>query len=135
MIYQISIRKHLNVLMYFSCIKGCPPVIPYIGTSPCLCHLMKVKRLLCCLQLIRHCEHSPHQHVSDCNWRNRSVILCADFASYGLFNFVVPLRSQWRSKYSLKPIILLLEREPDTYFQESISYFPLIYWMVGSIKR
>lgn len=39
----------------------------------------------------------------------------------------------FRSKTSLNPIILLLERRPEIAFLDSISYFPLVYWMLGSI--
>ena len=35
----------------FSYVRGFPPVTPYIGTSPTLCHLLREKRPLCCLQL------------------------------------------------------------------------------------
>lgn len=38
-----------------------------------------------------------------------------------------------RSKTSLNPIILLLERRPEIAFLDAISYFPLVYWMLGSI--
>lgn len=40
-----------SVFFYFSYIRGFPPVTPYIGTSPTLCHLLREKRPLCCLQL------------------------------------------------------------------------------------
>ena len=31
--------------------RGFPPITPYVGTSPTLCHLMREKRPLCCMQL------------------------------------------------------------------------------------
>ena len=41
---------------------------------------------------------------------NRAIIVAADFASNGLYNFIVPLRSHARPKHTLNPIVLLLER-------------------------
>lgn len=32
-------------------VRGFPPVTPYVGTSPTLCHLMREKRHPCCLQV------------------------------------------------------------------------------------
>ena len=40
-----------------------------------------------------------------------AIILVAEYASNGLYNFIVPLRSHCLSKHSLNPIVLLLERE------------------------
>jgi len=34
-------------------VRGFPPITPYIGTSPTLCHLVREKRPLCCLQLVQ----------------------------------------------------------------------------------
>lgn len=33
----------------------------------------------------------------------------------------------------MNPIILLLERRPDTAFLDAVSHFPMIYWFLGSI--
>lgn len=38
-----------------------------------------------------------------------------------------------RSKTSLNPIILLLEKIPEIAFLDAVSYFPLVYWMRGTI--
>ncbi|KAK7078233.1 potassium channel, subfamily T, member 2 [Halocaridina rubra] len=114
-------------------VKGFPPVSPYIGVSPTLCYLLKEKKPLCCLQLAQVCEHCSYRSAKEYNWQNRAVILAADFASNGIYNFVIPLRAHFRQKTSLNPIILLLERRPDVAFLDAISWFPLIYWMLGSI--
>ncbi|XP_069179342.1 potassium channel subfamily T member 2 isoform X5 [Procambarus clarkii] len=119
-------------------VKGFPPVSPYIGVSPTLCYLLKEKKPLCCLQLAQNsirpvCEHCSYRSAKEYNWQNRAVILAADYASNGIYNFVIPLRAHFRKKTSLNPIILLLERRPDVAFLDSISFFPLIYWMLGSI--
>ncbi|XP_049803720.1 potassium channel subfamily T member 2 [Schistocerca nitens] len=114
-------------------VKGFPPVSPYIGVSPTLCYLLKEKKPLCCLQLAKVCEHCSYRNAKEYNWQNKTIILAADYASNGIYNFIIPLRAHFRSKTSLNPIILLLERRPDIAFLDSISYFPLIYWMLGSI--
>ncbi|PVD22217.1 hypothetical protein C0Q70_18023 [Pomacea canaliculata] len=114
-------------------VRGFPPVTPYVGTSPTLCHLMREKRHPCCLQVANACSHNHCQNARQYNWPNPSIILAADYASSGLYNFIVPLRSHARPKKSLNPIVLLLGRPPDQPFLEMMCFFPLIYWMTGSI--
>ncbi|XP_046570443.1 potassium channel subfamily T member 2-like [Haliotis rubra] len=114
-------------------VRGFPPVTPYVGTSPTLCHLMREKRPLCCLQLMQACDHCDAKSCKEYNWPNPAVIVAADYASNGLYNFIVPLRSHARPKKSLSPIVLLLETEPEPSFLETICYFPLVYWMKGSL--
>ncbi|XP_068083446.1 potassium channel subfamily T member 2 [Anabrus simplex] len=114
-------------------VKGFPPVSPYIGVSPTLCYLLKEKKPLCCLQLAQVCEHCSYRNAKEYNWQNKTIILAADYASNGIYNFIIPLRAHFRSKTSLNPIILLLERRPEIAFLDAISYFPLVYWMLGSI--
>ncbi|XP_043217025.1 potassium channel subfamily T member 2-like isoform X2 [Amphibalanus amphitrite] len=114
-------------------VKGFPPVTPYIGVSPTLCYLLREKKPLCCLQLAQVCEHCSYRSAKEYSWQNKAVILAADFASNGIYNFIIPLRAHFRPKSSLNPIILLLERRPDLPFLDAISYFPLVYWMLGSI--
>ncbi|GAB6031498.1 hypothetical protein CHUAL_009271 [Chamberlinius hualienensis] len=114
-------------------IKNFPPASPYIGTSPTLCHLLKDRKPLCCLELAQVCEHCSFKSASDYNWPNRAIILAADFASNGIYNFIVPLRAHFHSKSSVKPIVLLLEKRPENAFLDAISWFPLVYWMQGSI--
>ncbi|XP_055896254.1 potassium channel subfamily T member 2-like isoform X3 [Biomphalaria glabrata] len=116
-------------------VRGFPPISPYVGTSPTLCHLMKEKRPLCCLQLATRCPHCHHQNAKEYNWPNPAIIVAADYASTGLYNFIVPLRSHCRPKKFLNPIVLLVSVQPDTVFLTMISYFPLVYWMKGSIDR
>nr|XP_029716644.1 potassium channel subfamily T member 1 isoform X4 [Aedes albopictus] len=114
-------------------VKGFPPVSPFIGVSPTLCFLLKEKKPLCCLQLAQVCEHCSYRNAKEYQWQNKTIILAADYASNGIYNFIIPLRAHFRSKTSLNPIILLLERRPDIAFLDAISYFPLVYWMLGSI--
>ncbi|CAG5024108.1 unnamed protein product [Parnassius apollo] len=114
-------------------VKGFPPVSPFIGVSPTLCYLLKEKKPLCCLQLAQVCEHCAYRNAKEYQWQNKTIILAADYASNGIYNFIIPLRAHFRSKTSLNPIILLLERRPDIAFLDAISYFPLVYWMLGTI--
>ncbi|XP_055687676.1 potassium channel subfamily T member 2 isoform X9 [Lutzomyia longipalpis] len=118
---------------YSRIVKGFPPVSPFIGVSPTLCYLLKEKKPLCCLQLAQVCEHCSYRNAKEYQWQNKTIILAADYASNGIYNFIIPLRAHFRSKTSLNPIILLLERRPDVAFLDAISYFPLVYWMLGSI--
>jgi potassium channel subfamily T protein 1 len=85
------------------------------------------------LQLAQVCEHCSYRNARDYQWQNKTIILAADYASNGIYNFIIPLRAHFRSKTSLNPIILLLERRPDIAFLDAISYFPLVYWMLGTI--
>ncbi|XP_055918259.1 potassium channel subfamily T member 2 isoform X6 [Eupeodes corollae] len=118
---------------YYRIVKGFPPVSPFIGVSPTLCYLLKEKKPLCCLQLAQVCEHCSYRNAKEYQWQNKTIILAADYASNGIYNFIIPLRAHFRSKTSLNPIILLLERRPDVAFLDALSYFPLVYWMLGSI--
>lgn len=79
------------------------------------------------------CEHCAYRNANDYNWQNKTIILAADYASNGIYNFIIPLRAHFHTKTSLNPIIILLERRPDIAFLDAISYFPLVYWMLGSI--
>ncbi|ESO98909.1 hypothetical protein LOTGIDRAFT_91366, partial [Lottia gigantea] len=114
-------------------VRGFPPVTPYVGTSPTLCHLSREKRSLCCLELCQKCDHCNYTSAKEYCWSSRIIIVAADYASNGLYNFIVPLRSHARESDSLNPIVLLFEQKPDIGFLETICYFPMIYWMLGSI--
>lgn len=52
-----------------------------------------------------------NRSANDYQWVNRAIILVADHASLGIYNFVVPLRAYFHKRDSLKPIILLLEKK------------------------
>ncbi|XP_054713397.1 potassium channel subfamily T member 1-like [Uloborus diversus] len=116
-------------------VKGFPPVSPYVGVSPTLCYLLKEKKSLCCLELAQICSHCAFRNAKEYNWPSRCIILAADFASNGIYNFIVPLRAHFHLPQTLRPIILLLERRPHEAFLDAISWFPLVYWMQGSIDN
>lgn len=84
-------------------------------------------------RLLQVCEHCSYRNANDYNWQNRTIILAADYASNGIYNFIIPLRAHFHTKTALNPIIILLERRPDIAFLDAVSYFPLVYWMLGSI--
>lgn len=99
-------------------------------------HGMPVKRLHytnTVIQQLQVCEHCSYRNAKEYQWQNKTIILAADYASNGIYNFIIPLRAHFKSKTSLNPIILLLERRPDVAFLDAISFFPLVYWMLGSI--
>ncbi|KAE8619897.1 hypothetical protein XENTR_v10010014 [Xenopus tropicalis] len=116
-------------------VKGYPSNTPYIGSSPTLCHLLQQKNPYCCLRLDKSCQHYPYEDARAYGFRNALVIVSAEHAGNGLYNFIVPLRAYYRGKKELSPIILLLENPPDVQFLEAICWFPLVYYMVGSIDK
>lgn len=79
------------------------------------------------------CEHCSYRNAKEYQWQNKTIILAADYASNGIYNFIIPLRAHFKSKTSLNPIILLLGKRPEYPFLDALSYFPLVYWMQGSI--
>ncbi|KAM3926113.1 potassium channel subfamily T member 2-like isoform 2-T2 [Leptodactylus fuscus] len=120
---------------YNDWVKGYPSNTPYIGSSPTLCHLLQQKSPYCCLRLDKSCHHFPFEDARAYGFRSALVIVSAERAGNGLYNFIVPLRAYYRAKKELSPIILLLENPPDPQFLEAICWFPLVYYMVGSIDN
>ncbi|XP_064596811.1 LOW QUALITY PROTEIN: potassium channel subfamily T member 2-like [Liolophura sinensis] len=112
---------------------GVPPTSMYIGTKETICHLVADRRQDCCLRWDQTCEHCSYKHARDSRWDNQLIILAAERPSSGIYNFIVPLRSNFLQRELLNPIILLLENEPDPIFLHSISQFPMVYWMLGKI--
>ncbi|RWS23032.1 potassium channel subfamily T member 2-like protein [Leptotrombidium deliense] len=116
-------------------VKGFPPCSPYVGVSPTLCYLLREKKPCCCLQLSASCDHNTFTSIKDYNWSNKCIILATDFASNGIYNFIVPQRAYFHSPQSLRPIVLLLEQLPHPAFIDAISWFPMVYWMQGSLDN
>ncbi|XP_075772300.1 potassium channel subfamily T member 2-like isoform X12 [Pelodiscus sinensis] len=114
-------------------VKGYPPTSPYIGSSPTLCHLVREKIPFCCLRLDKSCPHCPYEDARAYRFQNKLLILSAERAGNGLYNFVAPLRAYYRPRQELSPLVLLLETAPETHFLEAVRWFPLVYYMVGSI--
>ncbi|XP_071112258.1 potassium channel subfamily T member 2-like [Haliotis cracherodii] len=113
---------------------GSPPSTLYVGTRRTKCHLHQDPRPYCCLEWGQNCDHCQTKTAKDDHWKGQIIILAAEYASTGIYNFIVPLRTSFHSLGSLSPIVLLLEQEPDTMFLETIAAFPLVYWLQGKIS-
>ncbi|GAB5580320.1 potassium channel subfamily T member 1 isoform X11 [Prionailurus iriomotensis] len=92
-------------------VKGYPPNSPYIGSSPTLCHLLPVKAPFCCLRLDKGCKHNSYEDAKAYGFKNKLIIVSAETAGNGLYNFIVPLRAYYRSRKELNPIVLLLDNK------------------------
>ncbi|XP_030623782.1 potassium channel subfamily T member 2 [Chanos chanos] len=116
-------------------VKGYPPNSPYIGSSPTLCHLLPQKAPFCCLRLDQACEHVSFEDAKAYGFKNKLIIVSAETAGNGLYNFIVPLRAYYRPRRELNPIVLLLDNLPDEHFLEAIACFPMVYYMGGTIDN
>uniref|UniRef100_UPI0035902716 potassium channel subfamily T member 1-like n=1 Tax=Myxine glutinosa TaxID=7769 RepID=UPI0035902716 len=112
-----------------------PPNFPYIGSSPTLCHLLRERAPFCCLRLDQGCEHNSFKDARAYGFHSKLIIVSAETAGNGLYNFIVPLRVYYRPRLELNPIVLLLDNQPSKEFLEAISCFPMVYYMVGSIDN
>ncbi|XP_070689295.1 potassium channel subfamily T member 1 [Pempheris klunzingeri] len=116
-------------------VKGYPPNSPYIGSSPTLCHLLPHKAPFCCLRLDKGCTHNSFEDAKAYGFKNKLIIVSAETAGNGLYNFIVPLRAYYRPRKELNPIVLLLDYPPDNHFLEAICCFPMVYFMAGTIDN
>ncbi|XP_018611027.1 potassium channel subfamily T member 1 isoform X4 [Scleropages formosus] len=116
-------------------VKGYPPNSPYIGSSPTLCHLLLHKAPFCCLRLDKGCKHNSFEDAKAYGFKNKLIIVSAETAGNGLYNFIVPLRAYYRPRKELNPIVLLLDNPPDNHFLEAICCFPMVYFMAGTIDN
>ncbi|KAG7243469.1 hypothetical protein INR49_011025 [Caranx melampygus] len=116
-------------------VKGYPLNSPYIGSSPALCHLLQEKMPFCCLRMDKPCHHIPFEDARSYGFKNKLIIVSAESAGNGLYNFIVPLRAYYRPRKELNPIVLLLESVPEADFLEAICWFPMVFYTVGSIDN
>uniref|UniRef100_A0A4W5RQ24 Potassium sodium-activated channel subfamily T member 2b n=1 Tax=Hucho hucho TaxID=62062 RepID=A0A4W5RQ24_9TELE len=116
-------------------VKGYPLNSPYIGSSPALCHLLQEKMPFCCLRLDKACHHILFEDARSYGFKNKLIIVSAESAGNGLYNFIAPLRAYYRPKKELNPIVLLLENIPEPDFLEAICWFPMVFYTVGSIDN
>ncbi|XP_072299953.1 potassium channel subfamily T member 2 [Eucyclogobius newberryi] len=116
-------------------VKGYPLNSPYIGSSPALCHLLQEKMPFCCLRMDKACHHIPLEDARSYGFKNKLIIVSAESAGNGLYNFIVPLRAYYRPRKELNPIVLLLESVPEADFLEAICWFPMVFYTVGSIDN
>ncbi|XP_030631924.1 potassium channel subfamily T member 2 isoform X2 [Chanos chanos] len=103
-------------------VKGYPPNPPYIGSSPTLCHLRQQKVPFCCLRLEKCCKHNYYEDAKAYSFKNKPIIVSAETAGNGLYNFIVPLRASYRPKKELNPIVLLLDNPLDDLLRCGISF-------------
>uniref|UniRef100_A0A7N6A562 RCK N-terminal domain-containing protein n=1 Tax=Anabas testudineus TaxID=64144 RepID=A0A7N6A562_ANATE len=103
-------------------VKGYPPNSPYIGSSPTLCHLLAEKAPFCCLRLDQGCRHNSSEDAKAYGFKNKLIIVSAETAGNGLYNFIVPLRAYYRPRKELNPIVLLLDNPLDSLLQCGIIY-------------
>lgn len=105
-----------------------------VGNKRIICHLHATARPLCCLEWGKDCAHCTFKNASDKRWDNHLIIVSIDDCSPAVYNFIVPLRSNYLSLGSLSPIIFIVDEQPDQLFLETIAHFPLVFWMVGSLQ-
>uniref|UniRef100_A0A663EHX6 Potassium sodium-activated channel subfamily T member 2 n=1 Tax=Aquila chrysaetos chrysaetos TaxID=223781 RepID=A0A663EHX6_AQUCH len=102
--------------------KGYPPYSPYIGSSPTFCHLLHEKVPFCCLRLDKGCQHNYYEDAKAYGFKNKLIIVAAETAGNGLYNFIVPLRAYYRPKKELNPIVLLLDNPLDDLLRCGITF-------------
>ncbi|KAF6073352.1 potassium sodium-activated channel subfamily T member 2 [Phyllostomus discolor] len=102
--------------------KGYPPYSPYIGSSPTFCHLLHEKVPFCCLRLDKSCQHNYYEDAKAYGFKNKLIIVAAETAGNGLYNFIVPLRAYYRPKKELNPIILLLDNPLDDLLRCGVTF-------------
>ncbi|VTJ54311.1 Hypothetical predicted protein [Marmota monax] len=81
------------------------------------------------------CKHNSYEDAKAYGFKNKLIIVSAETAGNGLYNFIVPLRAYYRSRKELNPIVLLLDNKPDHHFLEAICCFPMVYYMEGSVDN
>lgn len=55
------------------------------------------------------CKHNSFEDAKAYGFKNKLIIVSAETAGNGLYNFIVPLRAYYRSRKELNPIVLLLD--------------------------
>lgn len=55
------------------------------------------------------CQHTLFEDARSYGFKNKLIIVSAETAGNGLYNFIVPLRAYYRPRKELNPIMLLLE--------------------------
>lgn len=55
------------------------------------------------------CSHSSFEDAKAYGFKNKLIIVSAETAGNGLYNFIVPLRAYYRPRKELNPIVLLLD--------------------------
>lgn len=61
------------------------------------------------LAVFQGCTHSSFEDAKAYGFKNKLIIVSAETAGNGLYNFIVPLRAYYRPRKELNPIVLLLD--------------------------
>lgn len=61
------------------------------------------------LSFSQGCSHSSFEDAKAYGFKNKLIIVSAETAGNGLYNFIVPLRAYYRPRKELNPIVLLLD--------------------------
>lgn len=59
--------------------------------------------------LLQGCRHNSFEDAKAYGFKNKLIIVSAETAGNGLYNFIVPLRAYYRPRKELNPIVLLLD--------------------------
>lgn len=62
-----------------------------------------------CYLVIQGCTHNSFEDAKAYGFKNKLIIVSAETAGNGLYNFIVPLRAYYRPRKELNPIVLLLD--------------------------
>uniref|UniRef100_A0A2I3GBZ2 Potassium sodium-activated channel subfamily T member 2 n=1 Tax=Nomascus leucogenys TaxID=61853 RepID=A0A2I3GBZ2_NOMLE len=116
---KYNCNTEVLIIMYA---KGYPPYSPYIGSSPTFCHLLHEKVPFCCLRLDKSCQHNYYEDAKAYGFKNKLIIVAAETAGNGLYNFIVPLRAYYRPKKELNPIVLLLDNPLDDLLRCGVTF-------------
>ena len=57
------------------------------------------------------CKHNSYEDAKAYGFKNKLIIVSAETAGNGLYNFIVPLRAYYRPRRELTPIVLLLDNK------------------------
>ena len=60
---------------------------------------------------IQGCKHNSYEDAKAYGFKNKLIIVSAETAGNGLYNFIVPLRAYYRPRRELNPIVLLLDNK------------------------
>lgn len=58
---------------------------------------------------VQGCRHNSFVDAKAYGFKNKLIIVSAETAGNGLYNFIVPLRAYYRPRRELNPIVLLLD--------------------------
>ncbi len=58
---------------------------------------------------VQGCTHNSFEDAKAYGFKNKLIIVSAEMAGNGLYNFIVPLRAYYRPRKELNPIVLLLD--------------------------